>query len=140
LILNSSVSLLGRYLDANCLPYFQYDLSLAVMSALVSQDIAFYDERQTGIVLSRMTDNVAEACTPYTWRVTHVAKVICQWFSGLFVCLSQSPTLTAWISLAQPLLTSTNYIGRNIVEKMWLERHERVVRPNCSKFWRESPM
>jgi ABC-type multidrug transport system fused ATPase/permease subunit len=128
IILMAVINLVSGYFDAHCLPYFRHDLKMAFMSALMSQDIEFYDEHQTGVVLSRLNEDVSEACGAYTGRVMRFGSMICQWFSGLWICLAQSWKVTVFISLCTPLHTAVNYCGNQFLEKIWLEQNERVTK------------
>jgi ABC-type multidrug transport system fused ATPase/permease subunit len=128
IMLSTLIDLASGYSDSRCTPYFKYDLSMALMSALMAQDSEFYDERQTGALLTGLSDDVSDACTIYTERMVLLSWVVCQWVSGLWICLSQSWKPTIVILICAPLYSAVDYYGKQVMERMSLEQRERSTR------------
>jgi ABC-type multidrug transport system fused ATPase/permease subunit len=128
IVLMAFVNLVSGYLDAHCLPYFRHDLRLALMTALLSQDVGFYDERQTGVILSRLSDDVGEACSAYTGRIMRILSMGCEWVSGLWICVGQSWKATVVIFVCAPFHVGITYYGNKVLDALWLEENERSTR------------
>jgi ABC-type multidrug transport system fused ATPase/permease subunit len=98
------------------------------MSALMHQDSEFYDERQTGVVLSRLTEDVGQCAAVYTSQISGFLRTIVSFVSGLAVCLSQSWKVTAIVACSLPLHTFVDWAGGEWATKLWLAQDEKRTR------------
>ena len=120
--------LLAAYCESKFMPQYLRDLRVAIMTALLEQDITYYDEHHTGIVLSRLTDDVSNAYEAYTMRVLQFVRVIFQWISGLAVCIWQSWQVTLITLLCLPFYALSQHLGNKYADSLWLSHNERTTK------------
>jgi len=123
-----SCTILQFILESYFMPQFQADLNSTIMKAFLSQDMTYFDENQTGVLLSRIVDDVSAAHKAYTERVLMFLRMLFQWVFGLIVCLTQSWRVTVFALICLPLYAFVNNYGNKKIDKLWLSFNER----NCA--------
>ena len=106
------------------MPQFTRDLKTAIMSALVNQDIQFYDETETGVILSRITEDAENAYQAYTMKLISLLRCIVQWVCGVIVCFSQSPKLSFILLLTAPLYMIVQKFGDKKIDELWFNYND----------------
>ena len=106
--------------EAYLLPKIHIDLKMAVMKSFMHQDISFYDQTESGVLLARLTKDAKLACTSYTTRLVNVARYVFKWFSGLFLMFTQSKILTLYMCLYLPIYLFINWIGDKKTDNLWV--------------------
>jgi ABC-type multidrug transport system fused ATPase/permease subunit len=116
-----ALNLINAYFESKSIPQFLRDLRIAVMKAILDQDSTFFDENHTGLLLSRLSDDIASAHDAYTTRIMQLCRVSFQWCVGLAICLSQSRKATLMIIISLPLYAGSQLAGRGLIDRLWLE-------------------
>lgn len=127
------VRLVHGYCRSKLSAEFERDLRVALMSAIVSQDIAFYDTQQTGVILSRVSEDTQAAYMVPTDLVITFMSVIFEWVSGLIIGLTQSWKVTLVAICSLPLHAAQTYFGKKSGDKLWLERHDKASRVSAKE-------
>ena len=112
-------------LESYFMPQFLTDLHSTIMSSILNQDITFFEENQTGIILSRLTDDISNVHRAYTEKVLSFIRVIFQWVFGLIVFLFQSWKVTLFTLISFPLYALVHHFGNKSIDKLWLLYNER---------------
>jgi ABC-type multidrug transport system fused ATPase/permease subunit len=124
-VLMSVFEFISGYFDARCGPVFRKDLRVALMTALMYQDVTFYDDKTTGLILSRLTDDISEACHAYTGTLVRFVRLGFAWIIGFVVCMSQSWKATVIVAVSLPFYAVTNRYGNVLIERLWFQYNEK---------------
>ena len=122
------LNMITAYCESKFMPQFLRDLRLTIMKALLEQDVTYFDEHHTGVILSRLTDDVSNACDAYISRVLQFVRVIFQWISGLVVCLYESWQVTLITLLCLPFYALSQFLGNKYIDKLWLSYNDRSTK------------
>ncbi|OHT11305.1 ABC transporter family protein [Tritrichomonas foetus] len=117
--------LLTAYCESKFMPQFLRDLRVTIMTSLLEQDVTYFDEHHTGVILSRLTDDVSNAYEAYTMRVLQFVRVIFQWISGLVICLWSSWRVTIITLFCLPFYALSQFLGNKYVDSLWLTFNDR---------------
>jgi ABC-type multidrug transport system fused ATPase/permease subunit len=119
------LNLINAFLASASYPSLLRDLRLAVMKALQSQDAPYFDEHQTGVILSRLADDVTNAHEAYSVQLVECGRLLFQWFTRLGVCMLQSWQATLFLMAGMPLFAGSQWLGNGFVDRLWLSFNER---------------
>lgn len=122
------VDMIKAWAESSFLPQFQRDLRVSLMRSFMEQDITYYDEHLTGVILSRLQDDVEVACSAYTEKVLSIVRTVFQWFSGLIISISQSWKVTIIMCCCLPFYAMSQVFGNKVIDKLWLTYNERNTR------------
>jgi ABC-type multidrug transport system fused ATPase/permease subunit len=119
------IDFITGYFNGHCGPAFRRDLLAALRTALMYQNSTFYDEKTTGLIFSRLTNDIREACHPYTGTLLRFGRLLFEWITRFIVCVSQSWKATVFLTISHPRYPLTNRYGNQLIEQMWFRYNER---------------
>ena len=120
--------LVTSYCESRVLPSFYRDIQVALVAALMDQEIAFFDEKQTGVLLSRLSEDIPTATSIYMSCIIETVRVVFQWISGLIIGLLQSWKVTLITLVCLPLYAVTERLGNSLVDKLYLMQNEKSTK------------
>ena len=120
--------LVTSYCETRVLPQYRRDIQVALVSALMEQEIAFFDGKQTGVLLSRLSDDVPSATAIYIMYIVEMVRVVFQWISGLIIGLLQSWKVTLIAMVCLPLHTLTQRLGNSLLDKLYMSENEKSTK------------
>lgn len=121
-------NMITAYCESRFMPQFLRDLRVTIFSSILNQDVTYFDEHHTGVILSRLSDDVSNACDAYISRVLQFVRVIFQWFSGLVICLAESWQVTIITLFCLPLYALSQFLGNKYIDKLWLSYNDRSTK------------
>ena len=125
LILITFVTGLAQWIsESYFMPQFTRDLKTAIMNALMQQDIQFYDEVETGVILSRITEDAENAYMAYTLKLVSLLRCLVQWVVGLILCFTQSPKLSFILLFTAPLFMIVQRLGDKKIDQLWFSYND----------------
>ncbi|KAH0787322.1 ABC transporter family protein [Histomonas meleagridis] len=113
--------LLNDFVESKVAPEFLRSLKMSVLHSILYQDLSYYDYNQTGIILSRLEDDVNSVFDAYTFKLISLVRSIANFIFGLFICLYYSWKVTLIIMAMLPLFTICQNIGSTKIDDYWLE-------------------
>ena len=108
-------------------PSYVVDLRTAVFNAILKQDIAYFDKTTTGVLISRLSEDITLVRETYTDKVLQLLQSITQSLGGIIFAL-----VTCWqpalIAIAcMPFIVLVFYFGGKWVDHLWLEYNKTAV-------------
>ena len=79
--------LLNDFVDSKVSPQFLRSLKMSVLHSILYQDLSYYDYNQTGVILSRLEDDVNSIFDAYSMKLISLVRSISNFIFGLFICL-----------------------------------------------------
>ena len=114
-------------LESFFLPQFSRDLRTAILKALLNQDIDFYDQTETGIITSRITEDAENAYNAYTLSLVSLMRCLTQWVAGVVICCSKSVKFTLLLMLVAPIYMLVKKVGDKKLDDLWLSYNDSSV-------------
>ena len=65
---------------------FEDDLKVEVMEQILNQDITYFDENETGVILSRISDDISNFWDGFTYTFMDFVYSICDFSIGIIIC------------------------------------------------------
>ncbi|XP_036987852.2 mitochondrial potassium channel ATP-binding subunit isoform X2 [Artibeus jamaicensis] len=104
------------------------DMRKALFSSLLQQDIAFFDVKRTGQLVSRLTADVQEFKSSFKLVISQGLRS-CTQVAGCLVSLSMlSPRLTLLLTVATPILMAVGTLMGSALRKLSRQCQEQVAR------------
>lgn len=127
ILINFIVNLSTGLIESTYLPIFMRDLRVGVLNYILQQDISYFDKHQTGVILSRLTDDVSNACNSYSDDITLFAYYFAQLFSGTIICLFHSWKATLFAIGCFPIYFLSEYLSSNYIDKLYLKYNDKTT-------------
>lgn len=105
-------------------PFFLIDLRYAVYHSLMQQDIAYYDQTATGILIGRISEDITLIRETYIDKFCTVVQNLAQAVAGIILALCYSWRVTLSVIVAIPLSCIVFVCGDKWVDKLWLQFSE----------------
>ena len=100
-------------------PIIRNSLRESLVDACLKQEIAFFDSTQSGILLSRLTEDVNEAAIAYTERIIDIVRDIVKLVSSTIIMFAEAPVLAKYMLIYLPIITIIDFYGKSKIEKIW---------------------
>lgn len=113
---------MGLRVRAN--PLFVVDLRHALFSSLMEQSIDYYDKASTGILISRLSEDVTLVRETYIDKALQVVQGLSQAIAGIILAFYTSWLVSTISLIVIPLVTLTYYLGEKYVDKLWYSYNE----------------
>ena len=125
ILINFFVNLSTGLIESKYLTIFMRDLRVGVLNYILQQDISYFDKHQTGVILSRLTDDVSNACNSYSNDITLFAYYFAQLFSGTVICFFHSWKATLIAIGCFPIYFLSEYLSSNYIDKLYLKYNDK---------------
>jgi ATP-binding cassette subfamily B multidrug efflux pump len=100
----AGVRVLSRILIFNGARYIEYDIRNGVFAHLLTMPPEYYQEQETGDLMSRVTNDVGYLRLMYGPGVLNVINTICAFSMALPLLIILDPWLTLWTLLPVPIM------------------------------------
>lgn len=117
----ASLHFLSFLIDAAHHPQFLSEIREGILIAIFEQDMTYFDEKQTGVILSRIQDDVVNAYEAYTQRIVTFTRMILQFFLGLAIMLYHSWQITLIALALLPFYAFSQVFGNNKIDSLWFK-------------------
>jgi ATP-binding cassette subfamily B protein len=111
--------------DGYGLPYFLQDIRTAVFSALLSQDISYFNGINSGQVLDLLEADTMAAFDAYSEKMSLTVQNIWRFLLGALLCYSIHWKLCVIAMLLLPFYTLSDYLGGYLVNTLSVEFNDR---------------
>lgn len=125
IFINFVVNFTTGFIEATYMPIFMRDLRVGILNYILEQDITYFDQHQTGVILSRLTDDVSNACDNYADNITLFAYYFAQLFSGTVICFFHSWKVTFFAIGCFPIYFLSEYLSVKYVDRLYLKYNDK---------------
>ena len=101
-----------------------------VFASLMRQPIEYFDERSTGVLMSRLTEDIALVNEVYFGRVMTILLGLGQVLANLILVFTTSWMISLIVIVSLPLVVLTHYFGEKIIESYWEQHNNRSTSAN----------
>lgn len=100
---------------------FVKDLRDAIFSNIMEQEIVYFDETPSGILMARLSEDVTFVLNTYVEKFMTAIQYIVQIIGGIIIGFIYSWRLTVICAMIVPISLILYYTGEYFVSKKWLE-------------------
>ena len=108
-------------------PFFARDIRQIIYTSLMNQPIDYFDKSSTGVLISRMSEDVTLCRETYIDKSLTVIQGIAQAISGIVMAFVTSWLISCVLFIACPLILLTFWIGEKVVDGLWEEFNEKTT-------------
>lgn len=112
-------------------PEFQKFLNRKLYDSLLNQDAVFYDGKLSGVLLSRVEEDVSTAASSFTGRLTTFITASVQFISGLYLSLNASWQVSLIMMACMPVYALIQFFGKKIIDKLLIEHDKKKCVGKC---------
>ena len=105
-------------------PFFAREIRAAVYTSLMNQPIDYFDKSSTGVLISRLSEDVALCRETYIDKSLQVLQGLVQAVSGIVMAFCTSWLISLILLITCPLVLITFYIGEKVVDGLWEEYNQ----------------
>ena len=106
-------------------PYFLLEVRSAVFDAMLKQDMTYFDQTDSGVILSRLQDDCYNAFEAYTDKLMNFVKQMYQFLFGFIICSTFSWKITVQACLTLPFYAMSQWFGNSWIDKLWIQFNEK---------------
>ena len=108
-------------------PKFTVDIRRAIFTSLMNQPIDFFDKSSTGVLISRLSEDVTLIRETYIDKALQVIQGLAQAIAAVIMAFTTSWLISLVLLVAVPLVLITFYIGEKVVDGLWNEYNEKTT-------------
>ncbi|EAY11234.1 ABC transporter family protein [Trichomonas vaginalis G3] len=117
--------LVSQSLKSYCVPKFATDVRVKIYSSLVNQSIDYFDQQSTGVLVSRLSEDVTLIRETYIDKFLQVIQSSVQAIGGIVLSFISSWRVSLICLVAIPIVLVTFWLGEFYVGKLWYKYNER---------------
>jgi ABC-type multidrug transport system fused ATPase/permease subunit len=102
-------------------PGFVQNLRDAIFRRIMEQDIAYFDKTSTGVLISRLSEDVIFVLQTYADRLNSCLQNVASIAGGILISLIISWRVTLIVIMIVPLAIATYFVSEHKVNKLWKE-------------------
>lgn len=107
---------------------FVRDLRVEIMSKILEQDVSYFDQTQTGVILSRLSDDVSNACDALTDTISDFLYCIYDFLIGIVVSFVQSWQVTLIALCSFPIYGLSQCLGKHYINRLYLNYNDKSTK------------
>ena len=119
------ISLMTEFLEQSTLPRFFHNLKVGLFTFLLEQDLTYFDKYQTGVILSRLSDDVSNAYDNYADNITLLSYYFAQIIAGTIICFIYSWKVTFFIICCFPIYFLSEFLSSKYITKLYLKYNDK---------------
>ncbi|KAK8841866.1 hypothetical protein M9Y10_026818 [Tritrichomonas musculus] len=100
---------------------FVKNLRDKIFSNIMEQDISYFDETSSGMLMARLSEDVTFVLNTYVEKLLTAVQYIVQIIGGIIIGFIYSWRITVICALIVPICLILYYVGEYFVSKKWLE-------------------
>lgn len=106
-------------------PKLAADIRFVVYKSLMEQPISWYDEQSTGVLISRLSEDVTLVRETFVDKALTIVQNIVQAIGGIVLAFVTSWLVSLVCLVAIPFVLITFFVGEKIVDKLWIKFNEK---------------
>jgi ABC-type multidrug transport system fused ATPase/permease subunit len=100
-------------------PTYVTSLRQALFTSLMAQDISFFDSTSTGVLISRLSEDVTVVRETYTDKFIQLLQMAAQVVAGLVLAFMYAWRIALVAIAGVAVMTAAFFLGEYCVERMW---------------------
>ncbi|KAK8875500.1 hypothetical protein M9Y10_005666 [Tritrichomonas musculus] len=108
-------------------PCYLIDLRGAMYDSLMEQEVAFYDETPSGILIGRLAEDVTLVRQIYIDKLLTVVQHIAQAVAGLILAFAYVWRVTLAVFVGLPISAIVYIVGNIFIDKLWKQYNKCVT-------------
>lgn len=116
---------LNAVVDGLRSPYFLLEVRSAVFDAMLKQDMAYFDQTDSGVVLSRLQDDCYNAFEAYTEKLVSFVRQVYQFSLGFIILCTFSWKIALQGFLTLPFYAMSQWFGNSAIDRLWVQFNEK---------------
>ena len=114
------IQAINFYCRAAIGPVYVKSLRKMIFKSLLDQDIEYFDKTSTGILISRLSEDVTLVRETYIEKLIQIVQMGVQSLAGVALAFYYSWKVTLVVLAALPIVAGIYYLGDYCVERMWM--------------------
>lgn len=110
---------------------FEHDLKVELMENILNQDITYFDENETGVILSRVTEDVSNFWDSLTYTSMDFLYSIFDFLLGIVIILIESWQTLFITLLCLPIYGLSEFIGSKYINQLYLNYNDSKTKVNA---------
>ena len=128
LVAQISAQLISVSLSSKFVSDIERDIKSAVFQAIVNQDIGYFDKTETGVIISRITEDTSAIINIYVSSLCSIIRSVSLFFIDLVILYTQSSKLTIYLICYFPLHIFVHWLTNRKVDEVYLEQNKKRTR------------
>ena len=120
------LNLLGGFIDGFINAYFLQDLRTALLDSLVAQDIAYFEQTDSGTITSRLLEDCFNVFELYTEQMIELVKQVYRASLGIVILLVIHWKVCLTACIVMPFSGLFQFIGNKKIDESWLKYNEKA--------------
>ena len=98
------------------------------MSKVLDQDITFFDSTLTGVILSRLNDDVTNSCDALSQIFFDFLYCLVDFVIGIIICFTQSWKITLIVFFCFPIYGLSQLIGNKYINRLYINYNDKSTK------------
>lgn len=118
-------NMFDSYLQSFHMTALKKDMHVKVLSKVLDQDITYFDDTLTGVIISRIDDDISNACEAFTDTFFDCIYCFYDFLLGLISCLFQSWKVSLISLCCFPVYALCELIGNKYANRLFVKYNDR---------------
>ncbi|OHT05939.1 Lipid A export ATP-binding/permease protein MsbA [Tritrichomonas foetus] len=110
---------------------FVEDLRNSLFEHLVRQDIEFFDETSTGVLMSRLSEDISLVLNVYVDKMINTIQYVVQMVAAFILCFTADWRISLMCMCLIPIALAILLIGEHYITKEWHHFKDNSTKLNC---------
>ena len=100
------------------------DLRRSVYTSLMNQDVPFFDATPTGVLISRLSEDVTLIRETYIDKLMMIVQNLAQAVGGVILAFITAWIVTLAVFIALPISAIIYWVGDRCIDKLWVQYND----------------
>lgn len=115
------IQMINFYCRADIAPVYGKALRRMIFKSLMNQDIEYFDKTSTGVLISRLSEDVTLVRETYIDKLIQIIQMCVQSVAGIALAFYYSWKVSLVVIASLPIFAIIYYLGDYCVERMWTQ-------------------